>query len=76
MYERLIIFISLFLTGLYLGKPKTKYIVKEYRDTITICDTIRDTVLMPVDKYITRIDTAYLKIPNDTVYVMVLSFDR
>ncbi len=38
-------------------------------DTLVIRDTIRDTVLVPVNRYLVRIDTVRVKIAGDTVYV-------
>jgi opacity protein-like surface antigen len=40
-------------------------------DTVTLYDTIRDTVLVPKIKYIARIDTVLLRVPGDTVKVEV-----
>lgn len=40
-------------------------------DTIVRVDTLRDTVLIPIDRYITRIDTDTLRLKGDTVFVAV-----
>ncbi len=41
-------------------------------DTVIFRDTIRDTLLVPQKIYLTRIDTVYMQLPNDTVKVPVL----
>ncbi len=41
-------------------------------DTIVVRDTIRDTLLVPQKIYLTRVDTVYMQLPNDTVKVPVL----
>lgn len=40
-------------------------------DTVIVRDTIRDTKLVPVYKYLARTDTVWLQIPGDTVRVEV-----
>lgn len=41
-------------------------------DTVIFRDTIRDTLLIPQKIYLTRVDTVYMQLPNDTVKVPVL----
>lgn len=41
-------------------------------DTVVFRDTIRDTLLVPQKIYLTRVDTVYMQLPNDTVKVPVL----
>lgn len=59
-----------FLLGRRSVKPK---IVEIHRtDTLLLRDTIRETVLVPEIRYLTRVDTVLLPIPGDTVEVPVL----
>lgn len=59
-----------FVWGKYEGKrlPEERLRV----DTVFFRDTIRDTLLLPQKIYLTRIDTVYMRLPNDTVKVPVL----
>ncbi len=59
-----------FVWGRYEGKrlPEERLQV----DTVFFRDTIRDTLLLPQKIYLTRIDTVYMRLPNDTVKVPVL----
>ncbi len=56
-----------FLFGRY-AYPKCPT-VEAHIDTVIVRDTIRDTVLVPVNRYLVRIDTVRVKIAGDTVYV-------
>ena len=48
-------------------------IVKIHRtDTVVVRDTVRETVLVPKVRYLTRVDTVLLPVPGDTVEVPVL----
>lgn len=58
-----------FLSGRY-AHPKCPT-VETRIDTVIVRDTIRDTVLFPVNRYLVRIDTVQVKIAGDTVYVEV-----
>jgi hypothetical protein len=40
-------------------------------DTIVVRDTLRDTVLVPVERLVVRVDTLYLHAPGDTVRIRV-----
>ena len=42
------------------------------KDTVVVRDTVRETVLVPKVRYLTRVDTVLLKVPGDTVEVPVL----
>ena len=53
-------------------KEKSPSITDILHDTVTLTNTIRDTVLMPVYGYIHRIDTVLLQTPADTVEIPVL----
>ncbi len=45
--------------------------ILERVDTVVVRDTIRDTVLVPVNRYLVRVDTVRVKIASDTIYVDV-----
>ena len=57
-----------FLFGRY-AYPKCPEMLPPRIDTVVVRDTIRDTVLVPVNRYLVRIDTVRVKIAGDTVYV-------
>ena len=42
------------------------------KDTVVVRDTVRETVLVPKVRYLTRVDTVLLPVPGDTVEVPVL----
>ena len=61
------------LVGLLIGllvwmllRPHDQSIVYRKSDTITVYDTVRDTVPTPVKQYIIRLDTVYLPILIDS----------
>lgn len=59
-----------FLLGRRSVKPE---IVEIHRtDTVVVRDTVRETVLVPKVRYLTRVDTVLLLVPGDTVKVPVL----
>ena len=59
-----------FLVGRRSVKPE---IVEIHRtDTMWMRDTVRETVLVPKIRYLTRVDTVLLLVPGDTVKVPVL----
>ena len=59
-----------FLLGRRSVKPE---IVEIHRtDTVVVRDTVRETVLVPKIRYLTRVDTVLLLVPGDTVKVPVL----
>lgn len=71
----LVLLAALALAGSYLlGRRSVKpEIVEIHRtDTVVVCDTVRETVLVPKIRYLTRVDTVLLKVPGDTVEVPVL----
>lgn len=71
----LVLLAALALAGSYLlGRRSVKpEIVEIHRtDTVVVRDTVRETVLVPKIRYLTRVDTVLLKVPGDTVEVPVL----
>ena len=71
----LILLAALALAGSYLlGRRSMKpEIVEIHRtDTVVVRDTVRETVLVPKVRYLTRVDTVLLKVPGDTVEVPVM----
>ena len=71
----LILLAALALAGSYLlGRRSVKpEIVEIHRtDTVVVRDTVRETVLVPKVRYLTRVDTVLLKVPGDAVKVPVL----
>lgn len=66
----LVLIAAAFLLGRRSVKPE---IVKIHRtDTVVVRDTVRETVLVPKVRYLTRVDTVLLPVPGDTVEVPVL----
>lgn len=71
----LVLLAALALAGSYLlGRRSVKpEIVEIHRtDTVVVRDTVRETVLVPEVRYLTRVDTVLLKVPGDAVKVPVL----
>lgn len=71
----LVLLAVLALAGSYLlGRRSVKpEIVEIHRtDTMWMRDTVRETVLVPKVRYLTRVDTVLLLVPGDTVKVPVL----
>lgn len=71
----LVLLAVLALAGSYLlGRRSVKpEIVEIHRtDTMWMRDTVRETVLVPEVRYLTRVDTVLLLVPGDTVKVPVL----
>lgn len=69
-----LIALALIAVAFLLGRRSVKpEIVEIHRtDTLLLRDTIRETVLVPKVRYLTRVDTVLLPIPGDTVEVPVL----
>ena len=69
-----VIALALIAVAFLLGRRSVKpEIVKIHRtDTVVVRDTVRETVLVPKVRYLTRVDTVLLKVPGDTVEVPVL----
>jgi hypothetical protein len=70
---RVAIVAALILTAAFLAGRWTKHCpavpVSSRVDTVTVRDTVRDTVLVPTTRYLVRLDTIRVKIAGDTVYV-------
>ena len=69
-----VIALALIAVAFLLGRRSVKpEIVEIHRtDTVVVRDTVRETVLVPKVRYLTRVDTVLLKVPGDTVEVPVL----
>lgn len=72
--KNVVIALALIAVAFLLGRRSMKpEIVKIHRtDTVVVRDTVRETVLVPKVRYLTRVDTVLLKVPGDTVKVPVL----
>lgn len=72
--KNVVIALALIAAALLLGRRSVKpEIVKIHRtDTVVVRDTVRETVLVPKVRYLTRVDTVLLPVPGDTVEVPVL----
>ena len=70
-----IIAVALFGSLAFLGGRCSKQclglIVESRIDTVVRIDTIRDTVLIPVERQIVRVETDTLRVAGDTVFVAV-----
>lgn len=69
-----VIALALIAVAFLLGRRSVKpEIVEIHRtDTVVVRDTVRETVLVPKIRYLTRVDTVLLPVPGDTVEVPVL----
>lgn len=69
-----VIALALIAVAFLLGRRNVKpEIVEIHRtDTVVVRDTVRETVLVPKIRYLTRVDTVLLLVPGDTVKVPVL----
>lgn len=69
-----VIALALISVAFLLGRRSVKpEIVEIHRtDTMWMRDTVRETVLVPKIRYLTRVDTVLLLVPGDTVKVPVL----
>ena len=72
--KNVVIALALIAAAFLLGRRSVKpEIVKIHRtDTVVVRDTVRETVLVPKVRYLTRVDTVLLPVPGDTVEVPVL----
>jgi len=72
--KNVVIALALIAAAFLLGRRSVKpEIVKTHRtDTVVVRDTVRETVLVPKVRYLTRVDTVLLPVPGDTVEVPVL----
>lgn len=72
--KNVVIALALIAVAFLLGRRSVKpEIVEIHRtDTVVVRDTVRETVLVPKVRYLTRVDTVLLPVPGDTVEVPVL----
>lgn len=72
--KNVVIALALISVAFLLGRRSVKpEIVEIHRtDTVVVRDTVRETVLVPKVRYLTRVDTVLLPVPGDTVEVPVL----
>lgn len=72
--KNVVIALALIAIAFLLGRRSVKpEIVEIHRtDTVVVRDTVRETVLVPKVRYLTRVDTVLLPVPGDTVEVPVL----
>ena len=72
--KNVVIALALIAAAFLLGRRSVKpEIVEIHRtDTVVVRDTVRETVLVPKVRYLTRVDTVLLKVPGDAVKVPVL----
>jgi hypothetical protein len=72
--KNVVIALALIAAAFLLGRRSVKpEIVEIHRtDTVVVRDTVRETVLVPKIRYLTRVDTVLLPVPGDTVEVPVL----
>jgi hypothetical protein len=72
--KNVVIALALIAAAFLLGRRSVKPEIIEIhrKDTVVVRDTVRETVLVPKVRYLTRVDTVLLKVPGDTVEVPVL----
>ena len=72
--KNVVIALALISVAFLLGRRSVKPEIVEIHttDTVVVRDTVRETVLVPKVRYLTRVDTVLLKVPGDTVEVPVL----
>lgn len=72
--KNVVIALALIAVAFLLGRRSVKPEIIEIhrKDTVVVRDTVRETVLVPKVRYLTRVDTVLLKVPGDTVEVPVL----
>lgn len=72
--KNVVIALALIAAAFLLGRRSVKpeIIGIHRKDTVVVRDTVRETVLVPKVRYLTRVDTVLLKVPGDTVEVPVL----
>ena len=72
--KNVVIALALIAVTFLLGRRSVKPEIVEIhrKDTVVVRDTVRETVLVPKVRYLTRVDTVLLKVPGDTVEVPVL----
>lgn len=72
--KNVVIALALIAAAFLLGRRSVKPEIVEIHttDTVVVRDTVRETVLVPKVRYLTRVDTVLLPVPGDTVEVPVL----
>lgn len=72
--KNVVIALALISVAFLLGRRSVKPEIVEIhrKDTVVVRDTVRETVLVPKVRYLTRVDTVLLLVPGDTVKVPVL----
>ena len=72
--KNVVIALALISVAFLLGRRSVKPEIVEIHttDTVVVRDTVRETVLVPKVRYLTRVDTVLLPVPGDTVEVPVL----
>lgn len=72
--KNVVIALALIAVAFLLGRRSVKPEIVEIhrKDTVVVRDTVRETVLVPKVRYLTRVDTVLLLVPGDTVKVPVL----
>lgn len=72
--KNVVIALALIAVAFLLGRRSVKPEIVEIhrKDTVVVRDTVRETVLVPKVRYLTRVDTVLLPVPGDTVEVPVL----
>ena len=72
--KNVVIALALIAAAFLLGRRSVKPEIVEIhrKDTVVVRDTVRETVLVPKVRYLTRVDTVLLLVPGDTVKVPVL----
>lgn len=72
--KNVVIALALIAAAFLLGRRSVKPEIVEIHttDTVVVRDTVRETVLVPKVRYLTRVDTVLLPVPGDTVKVPVL----
>lgn len=72
--KNVVIALALIAVAFLLGRRSVKPEIVDIHttDTVVVRDTVRETVLVPKVRYLTRVDTVLLKVPGDTVEVPVL----
>lgn len=72
--KNVVIALAMIAVAFLLGRRSVKPEIVEIhrKDTVVVRDTVRETVLVPKVRYLTRVDTVLLPVPGDTVEVPVL----
>lgn len=72
--KNVVIALALIAVAFLLGRRSVKPEIVEIhrKDTVVVRDTVRETVLVPKVRYLTRVDTVLLPVRGDTVEVPVL----